>query len=137
MLSLLYGHDQDIAEWTAGRLGQTVDPPYRAIGIVDETGEIRGGMVFNRYTRANIEITMYGPGCLTRAVIRGWFDYVFEQLKCIRLTAITRRDNKLVCRLLPRLGFTYEATMKNFFGPKKADDAIVFRLTHEFASRWM
>jgi hypothetical protein len=36
-----------------------------------------------------------------------------------------------------RLGFDYEATLKFYFGPNKADDAIVFRLTHDFASTWM
>jgi hypothetical protein len=136
-VDFLYGHDAEVAKFVGDGLDREILPPYVSIGVLDDLLVLRGGMVFNDYTGPNIEITIYGPGQITRQSLKVAFGYVFEELKCIRLTARTRRDNRLMCKLLPRLGFDYEATMKQYFGPDRADDALVFRLTHAYASKWM
>jgi RimJ/RimL family protein N-acetyltransferase len=137
MTELLYGFDDDVAEFVGKNLDRQYSKPYTAIGVLDEKGVLVGGVLFTDYTGPNAEITIYGPHLMTRKVIRAAFTYVFEELKCHRLTARTRRDNRLMCKLLPRLGFDYEATLKHYFGPNRCDDALIFRLTPEYASRWI
>ncbi len=135
-MDLLYGHDVLVADWVGEKLGRRIFPPFTAIGVVD-TNALKGGLVFNEYSGPNIEVTMFGPHCLSRKVLKATGVYVFSELKCLRLTARTKRSNKLMQKLLPRLGFDYEATLKNYFGPTRADDALLFRLTEEYASKWM
>jgi RimJ/RimL family protein N-acetyltransferase len=135
-LRLVYGQDDAVAEFVSRKLRDPVSAPYVGIGII-KCSRIVGGIILNNYNGANIEVTLYAPKCFRRRFVREIYKYVFEQAKCLRLTARTRRSNKTVCRLMRRLGFDYEATLKNYFGPTKQDDAIVFRLTHEYASTWM
>jgi RimJ/RimL family protein N-acetyltransferase len=63
--------------------------------------------------------------------------YAFMDLNCLRLTARPRRSDKAVRGMLARMGFTYEGTMRRFFGPHKNDDAMVFALMRENAGRWL
>ena len=135
-MNLIFGHDQAVAEYVAAGLGVVIHPPFVAIGVVKDD-RLAGGMVFNGFTGANIEITAFGPGCMHRGIIRAALHYVFEQSNVLRLTARTKRSNKLVCKLLPRLGFQFEAVLKNYYGPQRGDDAILYRLTRGDAARWI
>jgi hypothetical protein len=135
-LRLVLGADAQVAEWAAAKLGQAIVPPYVCFGIVGESG-LCGAIIFNSYTGPNIDVTVYGPGCGKRRFIRAAYDYAFNQAKALRLTAQTRRGNVVARRLLPRLGFTFEATLKRYFGPTRQDDALSFALFPEDAARWM
>lgn len=127
----------EVGHWVAERLSIALHPPFVAIGLASDAGEAKGGFVYNCYNHTNIEISYYGPGTLSRSVIRAAFwAYPFEQLGVLRLTASTKRSNKLVRKLLPRLGFEFEAVLKNYYGPTRNDDAMVFRLDRKAAERW-
>ena len=39
--------------------------------------------------------------------------------------------------ILPRLGFTYEATLSQYYGPGIKNDALMYVLTKEHAKKWM
>lgn len=138
-MRLIIGQDEIIATFVGQGLGLTFYPPLTTLGWVQELpGEkwrLSGGAVFNDYNGSNIEISIYGR--LTRQSLRESLGYVFVQLKCLRLTAKTRRGNARMRRLLPRLGFKWEGEMKNYFGPTKADSALVFRMDAKAAERWM
>jgi hypothetical protein len=135
-MQLVFGHDAAVAAFAAEKLGLTISPPYVAIGVADEFG-LKGAAVYNNWNRWQIEISFYGPGCLTRPVIRALFwGYPFNDLGAGRLTASTRRSNRLTRDLLPRLGFTQEAVLKRLYGPRRADDAFVFCMMREQAERW-
>ena len=129
-MTLIENCDDEVVSWASQHLKQTIFPPYRAFGIA-ENGEMIGAMVFNGWNGANMEITVYGPGAMTKSAISFAYDYIFNQAGAIRLTARTRRNNLLMRKLLPRLGFKYEGTMKKYFGPEKADDALLFVLWPE------
>jgi RimJ/RimL family protein N-acetyltransferase len=143
VIELLWGHDDDVASFVSETLDRgQYHRPYVGIGVVKPDADgvnatLIGGVLLTDYTGPNIEITFCGKGIMTRKTIREVLSYVFEDLKCHRLTARTRRDNRLMCKLLPRLGFDYEATLKHYFGPERCDDALIFRLTPEYASRWI
>ena len=135
-MQLVFGHDAAVAAFAAEKLGISINPPFVAIGVADETG-LKGAAVYANWTGWNVEIMFYGPGCLTRPVIRALFwGYPFNDLNVGRLTAATRRSNKVTRGLLPRLGFTEEACLSRFYGPRKGDDAIIYRMTREQAERW-
>lgn len=140
-MKLIVGQDQIIATFVGQGLGLTFNPPLTTLGWVQELpGEkwrLVGGAVFNDYNGSNIEISIYGPQALNRQSLREALGYVFLQLKCLRLTAKTRRGNAKLRRLLPRLGFKWEGEMKNYFGPKRADNALVFRMDAGAAERWI
>jgi hypothetical protein len=54
-----------------------------------------------------------------------------------RLAATTRRSNKSMQRLLPRLGFEFEGVARRFFGPRRGDDGLRFVLFPEQAGKWL
>jgi hypothetical protein len=120
-----------IAEWVGNRLGVIISPPYVAIGMTDDDRLYCGGVIFNSWNGANIEITVAMDRGPTRGVIRALQHYVFVQSKATRVTAHTKRSNKKVRKLLPRLGFKYEFTRERYYGPSRADDAFAFVLFPE------
>jgi RimJ/RimL family protein N-acetyltransferase len=133
-VQLVFGHDADIAQWAASNLGIEISPPFVAIGVADAAG-LRGGIVYNNYNRHDIEMSIYGPGCMYRGVIRAALSYPFDQLGVLRVTAQTRRGNKLMRALLPRLGFELEGVKRRHFGPNRRDDAFVYGLLRE-QNKW-
>lgn len=133
-MQLVFGHDKTIAEWAAHNLGIEISPPFVAIGVADGQG-LRGGIVYNHYNRFDIEMSIYGPGCMTRGVIRSALAYPFDQLGVLRVSAQTRRDNKAMREILPRLGFKFEGVRERHYGPNRRDDAFLFGLMREH-NKW-
>lgn len=137
-MKLIFGYDDAIARIVGEGLGQTIHPPYTCIGVVDWRGNVKGGFVFNGFNGSNIEMTAWLDSALTRGLIRAVMHYAFIQLGCNRLSARTKRSNKPVQSMLPRAGLRYEATLKQYFGPEKKDDAILYCINRETALRkWL
>ena len=136
-MRLLFGRDDQVAVWAAQNLGMAIHPPYVSIGVVDRDEKLIGAAVFTDWNGSNIEIAIVGPGAMTRGVIRAAFHYVFMQVGANRLTAKTKRSNKLMLRMLPKFGFVFEATLKAYYGVERDNDALVFRLTPNAALKWM
>lgn len=136
-MKLVFGHDKLIADWVGVNLGLEFVEPYTAIGGTVDGRSIAIGAVFNNYNFANIDITLYGPGAIRRTAIRAIYHYLFKQLGVGRVTALTKRSNKLMCKKLHKLDFKYEGISERYFGPTKADDAIRFVLFPHNAQRWM
>ncbi len=138
---IINGNSEDetgraIGIWYAQQVNKPLYGPFGALGFLDKDGNMGGAAIFLNYNSSNIELHVYGPGCMTRQVLKAIMNYVFSDLKCNRLTAIERRSNKQMLRILPRLGFIYEAVLVSYFGPDKKDDGIVFRITPEQASKY-
>lgn len=137
-MMLVAGQDHAVAEWAGAQLGVKFVEPYVALGIVNDAGGLIGASVFSDYYRGgNIEWTYVGEGSLRPGMLFDLAHYCFVQLAVSRVTAKTRRSNRLVRRLLPKAGFSFEMTQKRYFGPSKDDDALVFVLTKENAGRWL
>ncbi len=136
----IFGHDQTVGEWVGQQLNKTICPPFTAIGWIDAAGMLKAGAVFNSWNGSNIEVTIFGPRGFGKDAIKTVFRYAFVQLGANRLTATTERSNvKMHGKkgILRRLGFTYEATHKHFFGPCNRHDGIVFRMLKDEAGRWI
>lgn len=131
LVSVLWGHDDDVVKFVSDRLGIALFPPYTGIGLLDEDGILIGGAVFTNYTKFNIDGTIYAPGKLSRHIVRALAHFCFVHCGVLRVTVKTRRSNLRVTKMLPKFGFAYEATLRRYFGPQKPDDAIQFRLDRE------
>ncbi len=137
-VAVVAGQDKAIAAWVGEKMGVQFQEPLRAFGFVGHDGELFAGSVFNDYyPGGNIEFTHYGPGRFTPEMGEFLIDFVFNQLDCTRVTAKTPRANSSVSKLLLRHGWEFEFVQKRYFGPSKADDAIVYVLHRERACMWI
>jgi RimJ/RimL family protein N-acetyltransferase len=126
-----------IAGYFTRNTGYPVHPPFTAMGWVKD-GELVGQMIFNNYTGANLDIHLYFPGGGLRKVVRQAYDYVFNRVGCVRLTAKVYSDNQKLLRLLNRLGFVYECTQKDYYlFHGRLIDAEVYKLTLETIPDWV
>lgn len=136
-MRILLGHDRAVAEWAAKKMDATFHAPLTAIGFLRDDGTLSGAAIFNGWNRSNIDVTCYGPGCMTRQTIGAVYRYAFDQLGANRVTARTARSNKRMQRLLPRIGFRWEGIAPRYYGAERANDAIVYRLFREDAEKWL
>lgn len=115
-----------IAHYVASKLRVKISPPFQAIGFLTDDKRPMSAFVFNDYSDANIELTVFAePGGISRGVLRYVANYVFVKSGCRRLTVRTKKRNKRVLQLAPRYGFKYESVAKHFYAD---DDAVVFRM---------
>lgn len=105
-------------------LGVDLCPPFIGFCVLDRN-ILHGAVILNDFTGANIEMTGVGRGCWSPRVIRALARYIFEQLKCRRVTARTAVSNDKAIRSLERLGFRREGIARQWFD---GEDAIIFGL---------
>lgn len=117
--------DERVARFVGERVGTIILPPFTCMGI-ERDGEIIGGVVFNHFTGFDLHITVAGKGW-TKGFFAEVGHYVFDQLQCLRMTAVTEQFE--VVRLAERLGGEIEGMMRNHFGPGR--DAYIVGMTRE------
>jgi len=133
----IFGHDDAIAKIVGAQLGLNIIPPYTAIGFADANGNLCGGAVFNSYNKSNIDVTVYLPR-MDRTAIQTMVAYVFVQLECNRMTARTKNSNVRTKKVLEKLGFKFEAVLKDWFGTGKKNAGVMYRLDKQTAlERWL
>jgi RimJ/RimL family protein N-acetyltransferase len=135
-MRLALGNDEAVAEWLGGKLGVVFHAPYTTMRVEDDQYRICGAYLFNNYNRHSIEVSVYGRAAIQRRFIRAVSDYAFNQLGVIYMRARTRRSNKRMVHMMPKLGFEYEGTLKRWYGPAKGDDALLFRVCQNNAMKW-
>lgn len=111
--------DDRVARFVEKVTETVIIPPYTCLGI-DRYGEIVGGAVFNHFTGPDIHVSIAGQGW-TKGFIADVGEYVFGQLKCLRITAITEQAS--VVKFAQRLGGEVEGLMRDHFGQGR--DAFV------------
>ena len=119
--------DERVARFVSGRLGVSLCPPYTCMGL-ERDGAIVCGAVFNVFEGADIHVGIAGSGW-TRGFIRAVGRYVFDQLGCERMTAITRCGD--VVAYAQRLGGQIEGRLRNHFG-RGADGVVLGILRDEW-----
>lgn len=125
-----------LGNWYANKLKFDFSPPFSAVGFLNENG-IQGAALFSDYNGSNIEMHYYGPRCVTRQNFKVVLDYVFNQLKCNRFTVKPYRKDKILIDIVKRLGFIYEGELKNYYGIKSEEDAIIYYMTKIEANKWI
>jgi hypothetical protein len=117
--------DERVAWFVGEQCGTIIYPPFTAMGI-ERDGEITAGVVFNCFTRHDIAVTVAG-GPFTLAFIRAVGDYVFQQLRCLRISITT--EQRKVIDIAQRLGAQTEGRKRNHFGEGR--DGIVLGILRE------
>ncbi len=141
-MQVVYGSPDDgsalaIGNWFSEKTKSPVHPPFSAIGWIDDQ-QLCGAALFNDFNGSNIEMHVWViNNQMTRKMIRDVLEYVFVRSNCNRLTAKPYRKNKAAREIAERLGFSYEATLKNYYGLGKGNDAMVYRLDRSTAERWL
>ena len=105
--------DERVARFVGERVGDVLFPPYTCMGI-ERGGEIVGGVVFNCFEGHDVHVTVAGRG-FSAGFLADIGNYVFDQLKCQRMTAKT--EQTAIVRLAERLGGQVEGLLRNHFGP--------------------
>lgn len=129
-MMLLRNEPEIVSAFVAGQTGDTYCDVMRALGILSGEGRIIGGVLLTNYTGYGVEMTLAGKGCISRGAWQAIGDMAFGELGCQRLSVTTRRSNKRVCKLVPRLKFKFEGVARRFYGK---EDGIVFSLLRDEA----
>jgi RimJ/RimL family protein N-acetyltransferase len=117
--------DERVARFVGEKCETIICPPFTAMGI-ERDGQITAGVVFNNFTKHDIEVTVAG-GPFSRAFISAVGKYVFEQIGCLRITITTEKPE--VIRIAQRLGAQTEGLKRNRFG--KGRDATILGILRE------
>ena len=108
--------DERIAAWVAERLPgfEFGDYPYTAIGLVNEVGIIKGGVILNTYTGRDIHLHVAGlhRRWLTRDFLGEVFRHVFLQLGCRRCTVIIAASNERSLLFCAGIGWQQEGVLR-------------------------
>lgn len=120
--------DDRVAHFVGKAVNQIIYPPYTCIGVEQVGGGIVAGAVLNCFTGPDIQVTVavtdkHAAGALTRHVGR----YVFDQMKCERITVITEQPK--VVAYACRLGGQIEGTLRNMFG--KGRDGVLIGILRD------
>jgi hypothetical protein len=134
---LLFGHDALVARWVSlhiPHMGGADFGPSSAIGVVDDQGLIRAGVVYHNWLESyrSIELSCASdtPRWATPEIVRALLRYPFVQLNCQRCTSVTPLKSDQPRRFLKRLGFTQEGIARLGFGD---DHAVIYGL---LAKEW-
>lgn len=127
----------NLNKWYREQLGKDITPWAPTLGVLDNNSNILGVFFFTEYNGSNIEIHAQAEKCLTRAVIKFILNYVFNQLKCNRLTIKPFRREKRVIKAMIKVGFKYEGILKSYYGLTKGEDAVVYVMHRTDAEKWI
>ena len=138
-MNAVFGHDDLVAQWVSAKTGDVYSPPYACIGFTRDGQSLCAGVVFNNWNGSNVEISLASDAGITRDNIRAVYRYAFLQCGANRITAHTKRSNRAMRALLPRLGFSKEpeGVLPRFYGPKRGDDAFVYGAYPETVRKWL
>lgn len=117
--------DERVAAFVSEKLDVQFLPPYTTIGL-ERDGDIIAGALFNCFEGYDVHMSVAGHGW-TKGFLADVGHYVFDVLKCERLTALTEQPK--VVQLAERLGGQVEGLMRNHFGPQR--DAFVVGILKE------
>lgn len=133
-LRLLHGQDERVVRWLEAKVGDHLMPPWKGIGVVDATGNLRAAHVLQPITYWTAEWTLYSEMAMTHGVIRAFFRFVFDDMGVHRLQIRTSRRNKAIRKAAPKFGFKFEGVAPGYWGP--GGDALMFHMTRENC-RWL
>jgi len=113
---LVVGFDWDVAQFVARRAKRfeiAPDEKFVALGWANRDGRLIAGVVFNTFTRTNIDMHIAGVGAWCDPEFFGeCFRYPFEQLQVQRVTSRTPADNPAALRFVKAIGFVQEGRVR-------------------------
>ena len=108
----------------------------QGFAIINDNGKFCGAVVvanmrshYGRPVDCEIACASETPLAWTQPVISTVFRYIFVQLKCVRVTAIARKNNSKVRNFMERLNFVLEGNVRKGYDGEK--DALIYGLLAE------
>ena len=125
MIQLVPNAGQEVTDWVAERVDATTFGECVNFGFYKDN-KIVGGVVFSEYRVEDIVFSgaFEDKRCFTKRNLQYFFNYPFKQLNCHRITAYTETDNERANKILKKLGFTHEGTMREI--SEKGKDANIY-----------
>ncbi|WP_434733763.1 GNAT family N-acetyltransferase [Rhizobium sp. YTUHZ044] len=117
--------DDRVAAFVSQALDFGLCPPWTCLGI-EKSGRVVAGVVFNHFEGHDLHVTIAGHGW-TRRFAQAVGDYVYRQLGCERMTAITEQAS--IVHIAERMGGQVEGLLRNHFGPGR--DAFVIGILRD------
>jgi hypothetical protein len=106
---------------------------YQAFMIVNDEKDFIGAVIFTNYrdtdgvpTDIEISCAAETPAAWRPSVCNAVFQYVFEQLGCVRCTSVTVKGNRKARSFLERLGFQLEGNVRLGYDGQR--DALIYGL---------
>jgi hypothetical protein len=118
-----------VGEYVSEKTGMTLQTGmYQAFAVVNEHNDFVAGTVISNFRGTDCEVSCVSetPAAWRPAVLRVIFKYIFEQLGCVRCTAITTKRNKRAREFLKALGFELEGNIRRGYDGKI--DALIYGL---------
>lgn len=126
--SLEYGHE------IAQGAGAVFNPVVDTVIARTNEGRLLGGVIYQGYTHASIEMHVYGktPLWLSLPLLGTFFHYPFVQLGCVKVFAPVKPGNTHAIRFVQKVGFVLEHLIEDVYpeGP-----LALFAMKRE-ACRW-
>lgn len=117
---------EKVGAWVAERTGGQWTPQRgRAIGKLDELGNVVCGAIFEDWNGANLYMHIAIESKITAQFLALLADYAFNQANVKRLTGIIPSTNKQSINFAIRCGFVLESTLRQ---ATLDGDLLVFRL---------
>ena len=118
-MNLVFGEDERIARWVHAQIPHMPAGfgEAKALGVVDASLSILGGVVFHEYRGNDIQMSCAAVSrrWLNRQFLFAIFYYPFITLGCERVTSFVPANNKHTRRFLEGLGFIQEGIMRRGF----------------------
>ena len=127
----------EVVRWVTERTGEFGDYGLSVgFGWLNSENKLAGGVVFNEYNEASINMHCAGDGSgrwLARPLIAVVFDYAFMQARVKRITSMVALSNEKAIIFNERMGFEREAVLKD---AHKTGDLVIFRM-FKSQCRWL
>lgn len=118
-----------VATYVSTKTDATFTPGmYQSFAILNDQNEFCGGVVVSNFREHDCELSCAAETSLAwkESILRAVFDYVFNQLGCVRCTAITKKGNKRARAFLEGMGFQLEGNVR--LGYDGVKDALIYGL---------
>lgn len=136
-MDTLIGVDLAVGKFVAEGIGGDIAEywPFTAMGF-SSNGELVAGVVYNNYRKRDIQLSAYSMNerWLNKKNLQKIFEYPYNQLNCIRTTAVTGRKNKRTRKLLLGLGYRLEGVCRKGLDGKQ--DAMIYGMLRD-ECRWI
>lgn len=121
----------EVTKWVSEHSEGTFIPGLNpGIGLI-RNGQITGGVAYDGYNGANINIHVASDGSknwINRKFLWCVFHYPFIQLKCKRVTGVVPSYNKAAIQFDEKVGFELETTLKD---AHPLGDLLIYKMTPE------
>ena len=131
--------DDSLTSWLEERIDHyTTQSDTRIMAVLGDDDEVLAVAAYynwsQHYRSIDVSFAADTPKWGTRHIMRSLITYPFEQLDCVRVTALVMATNHRARRLCEAVGFIEEGVARQGFHP---DDAVIYGLLKSEASRWL